>query len=123
MSGEKIWMRLSSETLAAVDQRRGQQTRSEALRELIICGLVASPSPDMPTATDDEVVCKITRQDRWAVEMAAWFLQSASASAKPVGADGESTRWIVFAPTENVREWSAWASALRSLVKRIGGDL
>jgi hypothetical protein len=121
MSGDKIWLRLPAVTLAVVDQRRGEKSRSEALREMIDHGLTASPSPDMPVTSDDGVTCTISSKEAWAIEMAAWLLEVASASWQPMGGVGEVTRWIVDVPTNNQREWSAWAAQLRQLHARHGG--
>ncbi len=121
MTGDtKIWLRLSSSTLAVVDQLRGEKTRSEALRIVIDRGLAASPAPDMPAATDDNVTCKVSREEAWAANMAAWFLESAAASWKPASGASEPARWLAETPSNNVREWYAWATALRHLCTKIG---
>lgn len=121
MIGDKIWLRLPTATLAKVDQRRGETTRSEALRELIDRGLAGNSSPDMSVASDDGVTCTVSGKEAWSIEMAAWFLESAAASWKPAGGAGEPVRWLAEAPTNNAREWSAWAAALRQLHAKLGG--
>ena len=122
MTGDsKVWLRLPAATLALVDQRCGEQGRSDVLRALIDLGLVGKSSSDMPAVTDDGVNLKVTKEEAWAVEMAAWFLEFASSSWEPVGGADQETRWMVDAPMANMKEWSAWAAQLRQLHARHGG--
>jgi len=83
-------------------------------------GLAASPTPDMPTATDVDVAYKVSREELWAVEMAAWFLEVAASSWHPMGGGDKPIRWLADAPTDNMKEWSAWANELRGLRAKLG---